>query len=145
MAYKHCRKPCTLCCICGCITTCWKGHKRMRLIRDMTPKSDCEEDTEITGVEVTYVDSGKTSCYLDTQLSVIQYMYNILFWVDSLSPQYIYMYIGWGLVRFLIPSHLVQRESQWILIYCNKTLTLTLELLIIVLKCTKRVVSFKVI
>ena len=100
MAYKHCRKPCTLCCICGCITTCWKGHKRMRLIRDMTPKSDCEEDTEITGVEVTYVDSGKTSCYLDTQLSVIQYMYNILFWVDSLSPQYIYMYIGWGLVRF---------------------------------------------
>ena len=49
----------------------------MRLIRDMTPKSDCEEDTEITGVEVTYVDSGITSCYLDTQLSVIQYMFNI--------------------------------------------------------------------
>lgn len=58
MAVKMCRKSCTLCCLCGCISACWKGHKRMRLVRDMTSKSEYDEDTEITGVEVTYVESG---------------------------------------------------------------------------------------
>jgi hypothetical protein len=50
----------TMSCLCGCLSTCWNGHKRIRLVRDLSSITEVDTDTEITGVEVSiYTDTGK--------------------------------------------------------------------------------------
>lgn len=67
-------------CFCDCLTTCWREHKRMRLVGDLSSITEIDPDTEITGIE--------TSVYIEdmtgTPLPVLTCDANCLIIVGNL-------------------------------------------------------------